>query len=73
MWIPTICQAHHESYVLDVRSEEPNMDRGNYPDPEIWPDDDPDAYPVSKDELAREVLDGQEYAEWKKSQQRGRW
>lgn len=45
----------------------------NYPDPEVWPDNDPDSEPQSKDELAREVLDGQEYADWKKSKRRGSW
>ena len=35
----------------------------NYPDPEVWPDDDRD-YELSKDELAREVLDGADLAEY---------
>ena len=35
-----------------------------YPSPEIWPDDDADSEPKSKDEIAREVLDGAEYADY---------
>ena len=36
---------------------------GNYPDPEVWPDDDTHVEPT-KDELAREELDGAELADY---------
>ena len=41
-----------------------------YPSPEIWPDDDPDSEPKSKDEIAREELSDEEYAYYRKK--RGR-
>ena len=45
---------------------------GNYPDPEVWPDDDPDQEPPSKTELAWENLTPQEFAEWEKQTGRRR-
>lgn len=39
-------------------------------DPQIWPDNDPDEYELTKDEIAREVLDAEELAEYLREKKR---
>ena len=47
----------------------------NYPDPEVWPDDDPDSEPKTKAEIAREELSDEEYADYLRDvrKKRNRW
>lgn len=46
---------------------------GVYPEPEVWPDDDWREDEPKGDDLAKEVLDGEELREHFKRQRPGRW